>query len=108
MYKIILHKKVIKFINSRNPKEKQKIKEKFELLQNNPYPVNFQIDSKKLQNRDGFRLRIGNYRFIYDVVENELIIYMEDADNRGRYLLGICRLNLKNRPKATTVALGTF
>ncbi len=48
MYKIILHKKVIKFIN-----------------------------------RDGFRLRIGNYRFIYDVEENELVIYMEDADNRG-------------------------
>ncbi len=83
MYKIILHKKVIKFINSRNPKDKQKIKEKFELLQNNPYPANFQLDSKKLKNRDGFRLRIGNYRFIYDVVENELVIYMEDADNRG-------------------------
>ena len=45
--------------------------------------MNFQIDSKKLQNKDGFRLRIGNYRFIYDVVEEELIIYMENADNRG-------------------------
>lgn len=59
--------KVIKFINSRNPKDKQKIKEKFELL----------------QNKNGFRLRINNYRFIYDVLENELIIYMEDADNKG-------------------------
>lgn len=83
MYKIIPHKKVIKFINSRNPKDKQKIKEKFELLQNNPYPSNYNIDVKKMQNADGFRLRVGNYRFLYDVVEDELVIYMEDGDNRG-------------------------
>jgi hypothetical protein len=38
-----------KIINNRNPKDKQKIKEKFELLQCNTY----------------------------------LIIYMENADNRG-------------------------
>ena len=75
------------------------IKEKFELLQNNPYPVNFQIDSKKLQNRDGFRLRIGNYRFIYDVVENELVIYMEDADitNKNLWLRYIV-LSSNNEP----------
>ena len=83
MYKIIPHKRVIKFINSRNPKDKQRIKEKFEQLQQNPYPTNLEIDSKKLQNKDGFRLRIGGYRFIYDVVDEELVIYMEEGDNRG-------------------------
>jgi mRNA interferase RelE/StbE len=83
LYKIIPHKRVIKFINSRNPKDKQRIKEKFDLLQQNPYPVNSNIDSKKLQNKDGFRLRIGNYRFIYDVIDDKLIIYIEQADNRG-------------------------
>jgi|OM-RGC.v1.032681279 mRNA interferase RelE/StbE len=83
VYKIILHKKVIKFINSRNPKDKQKIKEKFELLQNNPYPSNYNIDVKKMRNANGFRLRISDYRFLYDVVEDELIIYMENGDNRG-------------------------
>ena len=83
MYKIILHKRVIKFINSRNLKEKQKIKEKFSLLQQNPFPSNYSIDSKKMQNKNGFRLRIGNYRFLYDVAEEELVIYMEKADNRG-------------------------
>ncbi len=83
MYKIIPHKRVIKFINSRKPKDKQRIKEKFDLLQQNPYPTNLNIDSKKLQNKDGFRLRIGKYRFIYDVVDDELIIYLEQADSRG-------------------------
>jgi len=83
MYKLIPHKRVIKFINSRNPKDKQRIKEKFQQLQQNPYPTNSEIDSKKLQNKNGFRLRIGGYRFIYDVVDEELIIYIENGDNRG-------------------------
>ena len=83
MYNIIIHKKAIKFIESRNLKDKQKIKERFKQLQQNPYSSNVQIDSKKLQNRDAFRLRVGGYRFIYDVVDEELIIYIEDGGNRG-------------------------
>ena len=77
MYKIIPHKRVIKFINSRNPKDKQRIKEKFQQLQQNPYPSNIEIDSKKLQNQNGFRLRVGGYRFIYDVIDKELVLYIE-------------------------------
>ena len=83
MYNIILHKRVIKFINSRTPKEKQKIKEKLQLLQQNPYPTNERADVKKLTNQSTFRLRIGGYRFVYEVVDEELVIYMEKADNRG-------------------------
>lgn len=83
MYKIIPHKKVIKFINSRNQKDKLKIKEKFEQIQRNPYPTNDETDVKKMINKNGYRLRIGNYRFIYDVIDEELIIYMEEANNRG-------------------------
>jgi len=83
MYNIILHKRVIKFINSRTPKEKQKIKEKLQLLQQNPYPTNERADVKKLTNQSTFRLRIGSYRFVYEVVDEELVIYMEKADNRG-------------------------
>ena len=83
MYKLIPHKRVIKFISSRNPKDKQRIKEKFQQLQQNPYPSNTDIDSKKLQNKNGFRLRVGDYRFIYDVVYEELVIYVDDGGNRG-------------------------
>jgi len=83
MYKIIPHKRVIKFINTRSLKDKQKIKKKFFQLQEDPYPANTKVDSKKLQNINGFRLRIGNYRFIYEIVDSELTIYMEKGDNRG-------------------------
>lgn len=83
MYKIIPHKRVIKFINKRTAKDKKRIREKFTALQQNPYPNNASTDIKKLKGQNGFRLRVGDYRFLYDVQENELIIYMEDADNRG-------------------------
>ena len=84
MYRLKLHKRVVKFIESRNPKDKLRIKEKFLYLQNNPYPSNPQTDTKNMSNStNGFRLRVGNYRFLYDVVEDELIIYIEKADNRG-------------------------
>ena len=83
MYKLIHHKRVIKFINSRNPKDKQKIKEKLQLLEKNPYPMNFQINSKKVQYKEGFSLRIGNFIFIYDVEDDEIVIYTEIADNKG-------------------------
>jgi len=83
MYEIIYHKRVVKFINSRDSKDKKRIKKRFDKLKENPYPSNMEIDIKKLQNRVGFRLRIGDYRFIYDVEDEKLIIYMEEADKRG-------------------------
>jgi len=83
MYTIRPHKRVIKFINSRTPKDKARIKKRFEALAQNPYPDNTTADIRKMKSRPGFRLRIGDYRFIYDVSENELTIYMEVADNRG-------------------------
>lgn len=39
-------------------------------LTDNPRPVGY----KKLKGRDGYRIRIGNYRVIYDIFDNELII----------------------------------
>ena len=83
MYKIIYHKRVIKFIKKRVPKEKEKILKTIKKLKSNPYPTDTNLDIKKLQDRYGFRLRVGDYRFLYDVIDDELIIYIEDADNRG-------------------------
>ena len=40
MYKLILHKKVIKFINKRESKDKEKIDNKLRVLKSNPYPIN--------------------------------------------------------------------
>jgi mRNA interferase RelE/StbE len=36
----------------------------------NPRPNGF----KKLKGREGFRIRIGNYRVIYNIIDSELVI----------------------------------
>ena len=84
LYHIKLHKRVVKFIESRTPKEKKRIKEKFLQLQHNPYPSNPQSDVKRMQKSNyGYRLRVGDYRFLYDVFEDTCTIYIEKADMRG-------------------------
>lgn len=39
-------------------------------------------DVKKLQGMNGYRLRVGNYRIIFD--RNGNILYIERIDNRGQ------------------------
>ncbi|MCV6607413.1 MAG: type II toxin-antitoxin system mRNA interferase toxin, RelE/StbE family [Campylobacterales bacterium] len=72
-YKLILKKKVIKFLKKRTPKDKETIDSKLKILKNNPYP-NSLLDIKKLANSSFYRLRVNDYRFIYEVI---------DGDSRG-------------------------
>jgi len=83
MYKVIYKKQVVKFIKKRVPTDKERILNQIDKLKKNPYPTNESLDIKKLQAQNGFRLRVGDYRFLYDVIDDELVIYMEDANNRG-------------------------
>ncbi len=39
-------------------------------------------DVKKLQGRNGYRLRVGDYRIIFD--KDGYILYIERIDNRGQ------------------------
>lgn len=82
IYKIVIRKKVKKFIEKRVSKDKEIIKSKLKLLQENPYP-NPNLDIKKLANSEFFRLRVKDYRFIYEIIDDELILLMLDGNNRG-------------------------
>ena len=82
-YSLILRKKVLKFIQKRNPKERENIDNKLRLLKENPLTTNKQLDIKKLIDSEFYRLRVNNYRFIYEIIDDELVILMLDGDNRG-------------------------
>ena len=56
------------------------IRKKLDLLCANPH--NPALDIKNLQGRDGYRLRIGDYRVIYDVDNGELIINLIEVGHR--------------------------
>jgi len=55
-----------------------RILKKIESLSENPRPP----ESKKLTNDDSHRVRIGNYRVIYDIQDNVLIVLVLKVGNR--------------------------
>lgn len=77
MYKVIIKKRAKKFIDKLPRNEKIRVVSAIEKL---PYGE----DIKKLQGYDELmRLRVGNYRIIYTVENDELIVVVIDAGNRG-------------------------
>ena len=77
IYRIEIEKPALKFINSRNKKERTRI---FDAINKLPD----EGDIKKMKGYDyHFRLRIGDIRIIYEKYDNILKIVVIDAGNRG-------------------------
>ncbi len=55
-----------------------KILPHLKILSHNPFPQN----SKKLHNRNGYRLRAGDYRIIYEIDLTEKIIIIQRIAHR--------------------------
>lgn len=67
-------KQAIKFLSKRDPNTQKRI-----INAINAIPLG---DIKKLQGQNGYRLRVGDYRVIFDRDGN--ILYIEKIDNRGQ------------------------
>ncbi|EAJ3733339.1 type II toxin-antitoxin system RelE/ParE family toxin [Campylobacter upsaliensis] len=80
-YNIEYRKDFIKFLKKHQDIQ-AKVFESFETIAQNPYEA--KLDIKKLQGKaNHYRLRIGKYRFLYEVLESEILIYAYKADSRG-------------------------
>lgn len=83
MYSLKIHKKALKFLNAQTPALKSNIRQKLNLLKEDPYSHEL-LDIKKLRNSSNyFRLRIRNIRIIYKIDGKELLILVTNAGNRG-------------------------
>jgi mRNA interferase RelE/StbE len=69
-YTAVLSKKAQKALDKFSDHIADPILDAIADLEENPKP----IGSKKLKGRDGYRIRVGDYRIIYDVFDTELII----------------------------------
>lgn len=69
-YTAVLSKKAQKQLDKLPDNIAEPIIEAILDLEENPRPVG----SKKLIGRDGYRVRIGNYRVIYDIFDSLLIV----------------------------------
>ena len=47
-------------------------------LADNPRPIGY----RKLKGRKGYRIRVGNYRIIYDIFDSKLIIVVIELGHR--------------------------
>ena len=82
-YKIKELKPFEKFYKKRDKKERKIIDEKLDILCEDPYDVS-QLDIKKLNGYEKrYRLRIWDYRIIYEIYDDILIIIALTGDNRG-------------------------
>lgn len=77
-YNISIKKRVIKALQNINEPYYTSIKNAIYDLANNPRPQGY----IKLKNRSGYRIRVGNYRVIYEIFDNELLIDVIDLGHR--------------------------
>ena len=78
MYKIRIEKSVQKSLEKINEPFYSKIKVAILNLAKNPRPTGY----KKLKGRDGYRIRVVDYRIIYEVFDNLLLVAVIDLGNR--------------------------
>ena len=77
-YHLLLDRKIEKQIEHIPLKDYQRIKEAIFSLAENPRPVG----SKKLSGRNGYRIRVGDYRIIYQIRDEQLLVIILSAGNR--------------------------
>jgi mRNA interferase RelE/StbE len=83
-YSLKVHKQVKKFLLSLSPEWRNRFHDKLEILRQNPRDSKL-LDIKPMQGAGDqlYRLRIGQYRLIYQIVDQELVIFLMTAGSRG-------------------------
>lgn len=77
-YSINFTKQALKNLGKIKDPYYSKLKTAIINLADNPRPNG----CKKLKGRDGYRIRVANYRIIYEIIDKELIIDVVDIGHR--------------------------
>lgn len=77
-YRVVIKKSAAKEIEKISKPDRIRIIEKIRTLAFDPHPAG----SKKLSGLEKYRMRQGNYRILYQVIENELVISVVKVGHR--------------------------
>ncbi len=77
-YEIILLKSVQKALDRLPDEVVRRILQRLSELETNPRPP----DGKKLKGRPAWRVRVGDYRVIYEVHDGELLVFVVTVGHR--------------------------
>lgn len=78
MYDVIIGKRVRKKIKKLPSDYQKKIIEAIYNLSNDPRPKGY----KKITNYEAYRIRVGDYRVIYEIIDKQLVVSVVDLDHR--------------------------
>jgi mRNA interferase RelE/StbE len=81
MYEILFTKQADRALRKMSRKTARLIREKLDQLAQDPYARNPNVT--KLQGRPGYRLRVGDWRVIYELEDDRLVILVLKVAPRG-------------------------
>jgi mRNA interferase RelE/StbE len=81
MYQLVFSRQASKTFRRIPTDTAENIRKKLELLANEPYAPNNNV--KKLVERSGYRLRVGDWRVIYEIEDDRLVILIVAVGLRG-------------------------
>lgn len=81
MFEVLYKKRALKGLARMPAALRERAREALSLLAANPDRQG--LDVKRLQGRNGFHLRIGDWRLIYEVDRGRLIILVVEIGSRG-------------------------
>jgi mRNA interferase RelE/StbE len=77
-YTVVLSKKAAKELDKLSDHIAKPILQAIAALEENPRPIGY----IKLKGREGYRIRAGNYRVIYHIFDNQLIVDIINIGDR--------------------------
>lgn len=77
-YRIVIKKSAAKEIEKIQKQDRIRIIEKIRSLSSDPHPSG----SKKLSGKEKYRIRQGNYRILYQVIDDALVINVVKVGHR--------------------------
>lgn len=81
MYTIVATKAFEKNLNRLPMNDRQRVVRKIKEVAHDPYALHRNVT--KLQGRDGYRLRVGDWRVIYTLKNEQMVMLLIDVGARG-------------------------
>jgi len=81
MYKVFYQQKALKTLRKLPGNLSRLIREKINQLAQDPHTPNPNV--KLLEGRNGYRLRIGDWRVLYELLDDRLVIVVVKIKTRG-------------------------
>ena len=81
LYQVFFTKQAVKILQKMPRDIAQSIHQKLDQIAADPFAPHSGVT--KLQNREGYRLRIGDWRVIYDIQKEKVVIIVVKIASRG-------------------------